>query len=68
MAPALGGSSQGQSDQQAARGSSEDRKVAGGLYDSERTHGSKADGSGTQEPDAHPQETRRGREPQGDAS
>jgi hypothetical protein len=37
--PAIGGSSQGQSDQQAARGPDEDRKVAGGLYDTERTHG-----------------------------
>lgn len=37
-APAIGGSSQGQSDQIAARGPDEDRKVAGGLYDTERTH------------------------------
>jgi hypothetical protein len=40
MAPAVGGSSQGRSDQQAAGGADEDRKVAGGLSDSERTHGS----------------------------
>ena len=39
MEPAIGGSSQGQSDQQAARSLKEDRKVAGGLYDTERTHG-----------------------------
>lgn len=39
MNPALGGSSQGQSDQQAASGPDENSKVAGGLSDSERTHG-----------------------------
>jgi hypothetical protein len=36
--PAIGGSSQGHSDQMAARGPDEDRKVAGGRYDTERTH------------------------------
>jgi hypothetical protein len=40
MTPAIGGSSQGQSDQQAARGPAEDRKAAGGLSDTERTHAS----------------------------
>jgi hypothetical protein len=71
--PAVGGSSQGRSDQQAARGPNEDRKVAGGLYDSERTHGAKAEESRDQRSDAHPQiarleEARRPRGPQGDAS
>jgi len=37
--PAIGGSSGGHSDQMAARGPDEDRKVAGGLYDTEQTHG-----------------------------
>jgi hypothetical protein len=40
MDPAIGGSSQGRSDQHAARGPDEDRKIAGGLSDTERTHGS----------------------------
>jgi hypothetical protein len=39
MDPAIGGSSGGHSDQIAARGPKEDRKVAGGLYDTEKTHG-----------------------------
>jgi hypothetical protein len=39
MVPAIGGSSQGQSDQHAARGGDEDRKVAGGLSDAEQTYG-----------------------------
>lgn len=37
--PALGGSSGGHSDQVASRGPAENRKVAGGLSQSERTKG-----------------------------
>jgi hypothetical protein len=36
--PAIGGSSGGHSDQQASKGPNEDRKIAGGLYDTERQH------------------------------
>jgi hypothetical protein len=36
--PAIGGSSQGRSDQVAAHGPAESRKVAGGLSDVERRH------------------------------
>ena len=39
MTPAVGGSSNGHSDQMAARGPDEDRKVAGGLYETEQTQG-----------------------------
>ncbi|WP_046864044.1 hypothetical protein [Microvirga massiliensis] len=38
MTPSPGGSSGGHSDQLAARGPRENRKVAGGLYDTERRH------------------------------
>jgi hypothetical protein len=37
--PAIGGSSGGHSDQMAARGPREDRKIAGGLYETEQTQG-----------------------------
>ncbi|HEY8382275.1 MAG TPA: hypothetical protein VIL09_09010 [Microvirga sp.] len=37
--PAIGGSSGGHSDQIASRGPDADRKVAGGHYDTEQTHG-----------------------------
>ncbi len=39
MDPAIGGSSNGHSDQLAARGPNENRKVAGGLYQTEQSHG-----------------------------
>ena len=37
--PSVGGSFGGHSDQMASQGPNEDRKVAGGLYDTERTKG-----------------------------
>ena len=36
--PAIGGSSNGHSDQMGSRGAEDDRKVAGGLYRTERDH------------------------------
>lgn len=36
--PAIGGSSNGHSDQMGSRGAKEDRKVAGGHYQAERDH------------------------------
>ena len=36
--PAIGGSSGGHSDQLASKGPAEDRKIADGLYDTERQH------------------------------
>ena len=36
--PAIGGSSNGHSDQMGSRGAEDDRKVAGGLYQTEQDH------------------------------